>query len=136
MAPICVRTASSLAARDFIAADAKATAHSAKGREWDAVFVIWAVDGYFPLSRALGSGLGAVVWGTSGNDTFTVTAGGANHTITVNNPALLPQMATNWDATLDYYFEPVGNLSIGWFHKKIKDYIVDVVCATREVARK
>lgn len=30
------------------------TAHSAKGREWDAVFVIWAVDGYFPLSRALG----------------------------------------------------------------------------------
>ena len=31
------------------------TAHSAKGKEWDAVFVIWAVDGYFPLSRALGS---------------------------------------------------------------------------------
>jgi len=31
------------------------TAHSAKGREWDAVFVIWAVDGYFPLSRALGN---------------------------------------------------------------------------------
>lgn len=30
------------------------TAHSAKGREWDAVFVIWAVDGYFPLARSLG----------------------------------------------------------------------------------
>ncbi len=30
------------------------TAHSAKGREWDAVFVIWAVDGWFPMSRALG----------------------------------------------------------------------------------
>jgi len=30
------------------------TVHSAKGREWDAVFVIWAVDGWFPLSRALG----------------------------------------------------------------------------------
>jgi DNA helicase-2/ATP-dependent DNA helicase PcrA len=29
------------------------TAHSAKGREWDAVFVIWAADGWFPLSRAL-----------------------------------------------------------------------------------
>ena len=29
------------------------TAHSAKGREWDAVFVIWAVDGWFPLSRAV-----------------------------------------------------------------------------------
>ncbi len=31
------------------------TAHSAKGREWDAVFIIWAVDGWFPSSRALNS---------------------------------------------------------------------------------
>jgi DNA helicase II / ATP-dependent DNA helicase PcrA len=30
------------------------TVHSAKGKEWDAVFVIWAVDGWFPLSRSLG----------------------------------------------------------------------------------
>ena len=30
------------------------TAHSSKGKEWDAVFVIWAVDGWFPSSRALG----------------------------------------------------------------------------------
>ena len=28
------------------------TTHSAKGKEWDAVFLIWAVDGYFPLARA------------------------------------------------------------------------------------
>jgi len=47
-----------------------------------------------------------------------------NLTLTINNPSLRPQMSTNWDATLDYYFEPVGNFSIGWFHKKIKDYIV------------
>jgi TonB-dependent receptor len=45
-------------------------------------------------------------------------------TVTVNNPGLLPQHAKNWDATLDYYFEPVGNLSVGFFHKKITDYIV------------
>ena len=25
------------------------TVHSAKGKEWDAVFVIWAVDGWFPI---------------------------------------------------------------------------------------
>ncbi len=31
------------------------TAHSAKGREWDAVFIIWAVDGWFPSNRSLGS---------------------------------------------------------------------------------
>jgi DNA helicase-2/ATP-dependent DNA helicase PcrA len=28
------------------------TAHSAKGKEWDAVIVIWAVDGWFPMARA------------------------------------------------------------------------------------
>jgi TonB-dependent receptor len=47
-----------------------------------------------------------------------------NQTVTVNNPSLLPQTAGNWDATLEYYFEPVGNFSAGWFHKTIKNYIV------------
>jgi iron complex outermembrane receptor protein len=47
-----------------------------------------------------------------------------NQTVTINNPSLLPQTAKNWDFTLDYYFEPVGNFSVGWFHKTIKDYIV------------
>jgi len=28
------------------------TVHSAKGKEWKAVFLIWAVDGWFPSSRA------------------------------------------------------------------------------------
>ena len=47
-----------------------------------------------------------------------------NQTVTLNNPGLLPQMAENWDASLEYYFEPVGTVSIGWFHKTITDYIV------------
>jgi iron complex outermembrane recepter protein len=54
------------------------------------------------------------------NETFNDGA----QTLTINNPSLKPQEATNWDASLDYYFEPVGNLSIGWFHKTISDYIV------------
>lgn len=29
------------------------TVHSAKGKEWDAVFLIWAVDGFFPMARAM-----------------------------------------------------------------------------------
>jgi DNA helicase-2/ATP-dependent DNA helicase PcrA len=29
------------------------TAHSAKGKEWDAVFLIWAVDGFFPSARSI-----------------------------------------------------------------------------------
>ena len=32
------------------------TAHSAKGKEWDAVFLIWAADGWFPSTRALRDG--------------------------------------------------------------------------------
>jgi iron complex outermembrane recepter protein len=48
-------------------------------------------------------------------------------TLTVSNPSLLPQSAKNWDASLDYYFEPVGSLSVGWFHKRIKDFIVNSV---------
>jgi DNA helicase-2/ATP-dependent DNA helicase PcrA len=29
------------------------TVHSAKGKEWDAVFLIWAVDGWFPMARTI-----------------------------------------------------------------------------------
>jgi TonB-dependent receptor len=50
-----------------------------------------------------------------------------NQTITINNPSLLPQTATNWDASLEYYFEPVGSLSVSWFHKEIEDYIINNV---------
>jgi TonB-dependent receptor len=46
-----------------------------------------------------------------------------NQTVTLSNPSLLPQTAENWDATLEYYFEPVGNFTVGWFHKKIDDFI-------------
>ena len=51
-------------------------------------------------------------------------------TLTTNNPGLLPQMSENWDATLDYYFEPVGDISIGWFHKRITDYIVSGIAGS------
>ena len=54
------------------------------------------------------------------NETVNETA----RTVTVNNPGLLPQMAKNWDATVEYYFEPLGSITAGWFHKTIRDYIV------------
>ena len=69
-------------------------------------------------------------WSTSfgrpgfGNLTPGETPNEANQTLTINNPALLPQTAKNWDAALEYYFEPAGSVSVGWFHKTIKDYIV------------
>jgi iron complex outermembrane recepter protein len=53
------------------------------------------------------------------------TASDTNRTVTVPNPELRPQIAESWDADLSYYFEPVGSLSAGWFHKTIKDYFVN-----------
>ncbi|HVU36004.1 MAG TPA: TonB-dependent receptor [Opitutaceae bacterium] len=48
----------------------------------------------------------------------------AAQTLTINNPSLKPEYADNWDASLEYYFEPVGLFSVAWFHKKITDFIV------------
>ncbi len=45
-------------------------------------------------------------------------------TLTISNPSLRPRMATSWDASLEYYFEPVGNVSVSWFDKRITDYFV------------
>ena len=47
-----------------------------------------------------------------------------NQTVSIGNPALLPQQAKNWDFSLEYYFEPAGSFSVGWFHKTISDFIV------------
>jgi iron complex outermembrane recepter protein len=75
-------------------------------------------------------------WSTSfgrppfGNLAPAETPNEGNRTVTLSNPSLLPQTSTNWDATLEYYFEPVGNLTVGWFHKDIRDYIVTVSGAT------
>ena len=71
------------------------------------------------LSWSTGYGrapLGSLLPGETPDDT--------NKILTINNASLKPQQASNWDATLEYYFEPVGSLTFGWFHKKISDYIV------------
>ncbi len=44
-------------------------------------------------------------------------------TITFSNPALKPQYSENFDASLEYYFEPVGLFSVGAFAKNISDFI-------------
>jgi TonB-dependent receptor len=73
---------------------------------------------------------GRLSWSTSfgrpsmANALPTETVNETNQTLTIGNPALLPQRAKNWDAALEYYFEPAGSLSVGWFHKSIRDYIL------------
>jgi len=44
-------------------------------------------------------------------------------TITYSNPALKPQYSENFDVSLEYYFEPVGLISVGAFTKNITDFI-------------
>lgn len=51
-------------------------------------------------------------------------------TVTINNASLRPQYSNNWDAALEYYFEPVGQLALGYFRKDISDYIYSARGAT------
>lgn len=44
-------------------------------------------------------------------------------TVTQANPALKPQTSENYDLSLEYYFEPAGLLSVGFFRKDIKDFL-------------
>ncbi len=48
----------------------------------------------------------------------------ANQTVTGSNPGLGPQYARNVDLKLEYYFKPAGLVSVSYFTKNIKDYIV------------
>ena len=47
----------------------------------------------------------------------------ANDQITRGNPNLKPRTSSNYDASLEYYFEGGSLFSIGFFHKNIKDDI-------------
>lgn len=44
-------------------------------------------------------------------------------TVTANNPDLQPQYSRNYDAGLEYYFEPAGLLSVGVFEKNLRNFI-------------
>lgn len=52
------------------------------------------------------------------------TANATAQTLTISNSGLGPQYSKNIDVGLDYYFKPAGLLTIGFFSKDIKDYIV------------
>jgi TonB-dependent receptor len=47
-----------------------------------------------------------------------------NRRLTINNEELKPQQSKEWDAAVEYYFDPAGHVSLGWFHKTISDNIV------------
>jgi len=44
-------------------------------------------------------------------------------TVSFSNPSLAPQISRNYDVSAEYYFQPVGVVSIGAFRKDIKNYV-------------
>lgn len=41
------------------------------------------------------------------------------------NPALLPMESVQWDASLEWYFAPVGSLTATIFHKDLKNFFIE-----------
>jgi TonB-dependent receptor len=43
-----------------------------------------------------------------------------------NNPSLQPNYSRNYDVSAEYYLEPAGVFSVGWFHKDVRDFIAQL----------
>jgi iron complex outermembrane receptor protein len=43
--------------------------------------------------------------------------------VSFSNPSLKPQISRNYDVSVEYYFKPVGVVSVGAFRKDIKNYV-------------
>ena len=91
-------------------------------------------DRWFPsihFSYDLAQDLKAMAsWSTSyGRPDFSQLAPGISindtaERVTMNNPAIGPQYSKNIDVGLQYYIKSSGLLSVGYFNKDIKDYII------------
>lgn len=68
--------------------------------------------------------LNNAVIGVSGISLAGTNANYPDGVLTFGNPALKPTRAKNWDFSLEYYFQPSGSLTVGWFYKRLDDYIV------------
>ena len=53
---------------------------------------------------------------------------GVGNRVTVNagNPDLNPTLSNNFDASLEYYFQPLGVVSAGVFYKDLQDYVFEL----------
>ncbi|HVY24395.1 MAG TPA: TonB-dependent receptor [Steroidobacteraceae bacterium] len=66
-----------------------------------------------------GNLVAAPVVNTPGGSTFNGFQAGASE----GDPALLPLKANNIDLSLEYYFSDTGYVSVGFFNKKVKNFI-------------
>jgi iron complex outermembrane recepter protein len=64
-------------------------------------------------------GIQTILPNTTVNDTATIP------NVTVNNNALLPTYSRNLDLAFEYYTQAAGKFTVGWFNKKITNYIIN-----------
>jgi iron complex outermembrane receptor protein len=55
---------------------------------------------------------------------LTVVDNGTTTSVNAGNPNLKPTRAYNWDFSVEYTLPNSGQLNVGWFYKKLEDYIV------------
>lgn len=46
--------------------------------------------------------------------------------LTSGNPDIKPTLSNNFDASLEYYYQPLGVLSVGVFYKDLEDYVFEL----------
>ncbi len=74
------------------------------------------------LTRSMARpGVQSILPNTTVNDTATIPS------VTVNNTGLLPTYSRNFDLQLELYTRPAGTVTVGWFRKKITNYIINEV---------
>ncbi len=74
------------------------------------------------LTRSMSRpGVQSILPNTTVNDTATIPS------VTVNNTGLLPTYSSNLDVQLEFYTRPAGTFSLGWFRKRITNYIINEV---------
>jgi TonB-dependent receptor len=63
--------------------------------------------------------------GLGGNDVTTIVNGQPEFTATAGNPLLKPQWSWNYDASFEYYFAKVGQITVSVFYKELHDVITN-----------
>jgi TonB-dependent receptor len=76
------------------------------------------------VSRSMSRpGIQTILPNTTVNDTAAIP------NVSINNTALAPTYSRNLDVQFEYYTAPAGRLTLGWFSKKITNYIINEVSA-------
>lgn len=74
------------------------------------------------LTRSMSRpGVQSILPNTTVNDTAAIPS------VTVNNTGLMPTYARNFDLQFELYTRPAGTITVGWFRKKVSNYIINEV---------